>query len=223
MHLAHFEYLMHSNPHWPCGESHCLSTFTPRCQHSQFKLGFTTDPLLFGIFSRFISSGNCTTSYYHFNMKYSQLCMRRLFESLKGLKEHPASSHNSLSYANARAQHRPLRVWAWAGRLRSPLLCFNDYCGGFLSVYLQLPYQCFWNPHRRGKDEGVLNWRWLCARWIVKTGIKQTAHFFTVSEAAAIDLSQRRRQMPKRTYFAHFTKIYCVWTCYNSMMEIYNL
>lgn len=105
-------------------------------------------------------------------INYSQLCMRRLFESLKGLKEHPASSHNSLSYANARAQHRPLRVWAWAGRLRSPLLCFNDYCGGFLSVYLQMPYQCFWNPHRRGKDEGVLNWRWLCARWIVKTGIK---------------------------------------------------
>jgi len=131
LHLAHFEYLMHSNPTltvwWKPLFEHFHPPLSARIYHGSFCLASFRASFRVATVPSLIIISTWNTH---------QLCMRRLFESLKGLEGHPASSHNSFSYANSRAQYRPLRVWVWAGRLRSPPLSFNDYCGGFLTVCL---------------------------------------------------------------------------------------
>ncbi len=106
--------------------------------------------------ARFISSGDCTVSYHHFNMKCSPI-MYAETERLKGLEGHPASSHNSFSYANARAVHRPLRVWGPSRKadLLRAVLMSTVQCAGFLTVFICSCHISAFEIPVWGKDEGV--------------------------------------------------------------------
>lgn len=186
MHSAHFEYLMQSNPTLTVWWKPLFEHFHPHRWQQVRDARIYSRPSFVWHPACFISSGDCTVSYDHFNMKCSPvMCAENLWK-LKG-----TGGASSFSYANTRAQHRPPRVWGPSRRLRSPPCCFNDYWGGFLTMLI---CSCHISTFEIPVWEGKMRVCWIVPSGSLKQASdKQTAHFFTMREAVDIDLSQGRR------------------------------